>query len=102
MTGTEEHASIAHHRDAALAKFAAPLRVVVERFQQTYPVFSTSNYTLSTLISSYTSSRREPLPVTMDMVAPGAVFVVDNAVGEVGFLDVILSSSTSKRFVLFL
>jgi hypothetical protein len=99
MSHTEEHDTIKFHQDTTLAKFASSIRTVAERFQRSYPLFSIEDYSLSTLITSFTSTRRQQISVQTNSITPGTVLVVDNSQGEVGFIDAILSTSQSKRFV---
>jgi hypothetical protein len=101
MSMTEEHNTLEHHQDTSLAKFAAPLRTVAERFQRNYPTLSAADYSLSTLVTSFTSTRRQQFSTSAHSATPGTVFVIDNARGEVGFIDAILSTSQTKRSVFF-
>ncbi|GAA5828000.1 hypothetical protein JCM11251_005685 [Rhodosporidiobolus azoricus] len=99
MPSTEDHAEIPHYQDRTLAKYGPLVRLAKERFQARYPPFSASDYHLSSLQSANGgfSEKRVPVTATERLFKPESVFVLDSAAGPVGFVDVALSTRSSKR-----
>ncbi|GAA6038805.1 hypothetical protein JCM8097_002901 [Rhodosporidiobolus ruineniae] len=99
MRDMEDWATLEHHQDHTLAKYAPALRTVADWFQQKYPTLETKDYALSTLVSSGLSSsgKRIPYSPSSTPIEPGTTFVVDYARGAAGFLDVVLVTKETRQ-----
>jgi len=92
--------------DLGLLERGTSLAALGARLERRWPVFSADDYSLSVLPSSSSSSaaapgssRRAPLPLDSEApLEPGTTLVVDSKHGgHPGFLEVILSTTESRR-----
>ncbi|TNY17395.1 hypothetical protein DMC30DRAFT_449775 [Rhodotorula diobovata] len=84
--------------DASLVPRGAQLSALVRRLEERWPLFDQSDFRLSVLPSSSSSSRRVPLPRDRRVTA-GATLVVDSERSDVGHLEVLLSTGDTKRYL---
>ncbi|GAA6008043.1 hypothetical protein JCM10207_007007 [Rhodosporidiobolus poonsookiae] len=96
MQGTAEHAARQHHSDHTLARLAPSIRLAQMRYEQRYPPFALSDFTLSTYSSSPFGSSRTPLST---VYTGGETLVIDSVQSDVGYLEVVLKSAGSVRYL---
>jgi len=84
--------------DASLVPRGAQLSALLRRLEERWPLFDQSDFRLSVLPSSSSSSRRVPLPRDRRVTA-GATLVVDSERSDVGHLEVLLSTGDTRRYL---
>ncbi|GAA6008009.1 hypothetical protein JCM10207_006997 [Rhodosporidiobolus poonsookiae] len=72
------------------------LNLAVTRFEERYPSFHYSDFSLSRLTPTLFSTRRQPLPASF---SGGETLIVDSTHSDVGYLEVILKSARSIRYL---
>ncbi|GAA6033746.1 hypothetical protein JCM8097_004410 [Rhodosporidiobolus ruineniae] len=90
--------AVTHPPYPAFAPFAPSLAAALSRFEARYPLFSPTGFTVS-LLHSPASNIRTRLSFDGHQVEGGERLVVDSLQLDVGHLEVVLTTPTSRRYL---